>query len=368
MRIAQLIDTLKWGGAQKMQILLAQTLAERDMPLTVISLDAPQSNSLADQLCTLGALVVHIPGKLRSFSRFRKLQDFLHRGQFDVMQSQLSYANILGPLAGRLAGVPVVASLRSAGIDMRHYHPVRHRLESLVLRFVPQRVMSNSYAGALAHRRRLGGRRIDVLPNAIDMPPEYSESERRAVRAELMGDPNQMLIISVGRLAPPKGYTDLIQAFSMIHPHFPQAFLAIVGGGNLQASLQNQIDSLNLSSHILLTGQRSDVPRLLAAGELFVNASHWEGMSVAVLEAMAAGLPVIASNVGDTARVLASGTGLIVPPRQPDELAAAMLELLGDPNRRAKMGRQARLHVQRNYNLQAWTERLLALYKEVATQ
>ena len=116
---------------------------------------------------------------------------------------------------------------------------------------------------------------------------------------------------------------------------------------------------------VILLGVRNDVPRLLAAGDIFVSASHWEGLPVAVLEAMAVGLPVVATSVGDVPDVVVPGTGLIVPPHQPAALATTIRTLLDDPEQGRQLGMAGRAHVVRNYAIEAWADKLLKLYSEL---
>ena len=110
---------------------------------------------------------------------------------------------------------------------------------------------------------------------------------------------------------------------------------------------------------------RNDVQRLLAASDIFVNASHREGLPVAVLEAMAAGLPVVATNVGELPLVIVKGTGIVVPPKQPDAMAQAVCALLENPEQRRAYGLAAQAHVTRHYSLTHWIEQHLVLYNDL---
>jgi glycosyltransferase involved in cell wall biosynthesis len=369
MRVAQMIDNLEWGGAQKMLVQLSGKLSERGIQVTLVSLYPPDGSPFRQQILDAGLRVETFAGAgLFDLARLSRLEGWLRAEKFDLLQTYLTYANILGALAGRLAGIPVVASLRSAGLDPQHYHPLRYNLESWLLRHAAERVLVNGYSIAEAHRPRLGGTPIDVIPNAISLPGRLTAQERAQVRQEWMGTDSlhRPVLISVGRLVAPKGYSDLIQAFETVTHSFPQACLWIVGGGDLLPDLQAQVHSLGLEEHVRLTGPRQDVPRLLAAADVYVNASHWEGMSVAILEALAAGLPVIATRVGDAGRIITPLTGRLVPPQRPDLLAEAMLELLRQPQRWDEMGAAGRELVGREYNLEKWTDCFVDLYRGLA--
>jgi len=367
MRIAQVIDTLGWGGAQKMMVSLSSSLHERNFDVTVISLGAEDA-PFAVQLRQLGVPFICIPSKhLIDPLRFRRLVGVLRHGSFDLIQSYLTYANILGGMAGALAGVPVIASLRNTDGNRGDYNTLRFELETWVLRHLVRRVVANGYAIADVHRVRVGRTSIDVIPNTVPLPGLLSDAERVSVRAELTNGCTGPIVISVGRMAAAKGYPDLLSAFAAIAPRFSDASLVIVGGGKLMPQLREQVRSLGMEGRIFLKGTRNDVPRLLMASDVYVSASHWEGMSVALLEAMAAGLPVVATTVGDAPRMVIDGTGLLVKPHQPDELANAMAELLANPLRCKLLGAAGRAHVAARYDRDAWVQAFIDLYKEVTS-
>jgi len=365
MRIAQMIDSLNWGGAQKMQVFLAETLRPLGIDLTVISLRPTSNSTIPDLLKEAGAKVVIFPFmKLFTPGSFVELTRFLYQERFDLVHAHLTYSNIVGPLAGRLVGTPTIASLRSAGTDPRYFHPRRMRVEAFVLRHVATRVMGNGWEVARVGEQR-SGRSVDVLPNAIDPIPPIPAEERLVLRREILGDPERLMVISVARLSLPKGFADLINAFDRVRRAHPQAALVIAGGGTLHEALKAQIEALGLQEHVYLLGVRNDVPHLLGAADVYVNSSHWEGLPVTVLEAMASGLPLVATTVGDTPNVVVPGTGLLVPPFQPQALADALCQLLGSAELRQQLGQAALAHIKNNYNRTAWRRNLLELYAKV---
>jgi glycosyltransferase involved in cell wall biosynthesis len=263
-----------------------------------------------------------------------------------------------------LTGTPVIASLRTAGYDLRYHSAARWQLETWVLRYGAQRIMAVGYVVADVNRERLPGKHITVVPNAVFPPPDMPPDEQLALRTELAGDSSRPILISVGRLELPKGFSDLLVAMAILRETHPRAILLIAGDGKLRAELTAQITELKLDRHVKLLGIRNDVPRLLAASDIYVNSSHWEGLPVSVLEAMAAGLPVVATNVGDTPRVVVDGTGMIVPPKQPELVASTLRSLLDDPGQMHAIGEKARLHIASHHSPEAWFNQLLTLYKD----
>jgi glycosyltransferase involved in cell wall biosynthesis len=210
----------------------------------------------------------------------------------------------------------------------------------------------------------LAGKDIRVVPNSVELPPRVSSEERRAIRTELAGNPDDPLVITVGRLTPQKGYKDLLAAFSRVARDFPHTRLLIVGQGRLHAELQRRIAELGLEQQVQMLGLRTDVPHLLAASDIYVNSSLWEGLSEAMLEAMAAGLPVVATAVGDAPWVVVDGAGCLAPPGQPERLAEALSELLADPERRHRFGAAARQYALCNHDPSAWAGRILDIYED----
>lgn len=365
MRIAQMIDSLNWGGAQKMQLFLAETLRPLEIEQTVISLGPSPNSTLPALLEKNGVRVVNFPfPKLFSPGSFARLVRFLRQERFDLLHAHLTYANIIGPTAGKLSGTPVIASLRSAGTDPRYFPPRRVRIENFTLRRLATRVMGNGWEVARVGFQRTR-REIDVLPNAIDPIPPIPAEQRLALRRDITGDPERPLIFSVARLSLPKGFPDLINAFAALRQTYPQAALAIAGGGTLYEQLKAQIGQMELVGHAHLLGLRQDVPHLLHAADIYVNSSHWEGLPVTVLEAMACGLPLVATAVGDTPNVVTPGTGLLVPPAQPEALTQALCKLMADSGLRQQMGRAALAHIKAHYNRAQWRRNLLELYAKV---
>jgi glycosyltransferase involved in cell wall biosynthesis len=368
MRIAQLLDTLNWGGAQKMQLFLVKSLRPLGIDVTVISLNHSPASPLPADLRAAGARVVTFSfPKLFNPIAFLKLTRFLRRERFDLMQGYLTYSNILGSLAGRLSGTPFIGSFRNAGYDPARIRARRATLASYCLRHFANGIIANGYAVAEFGHQQVGEQiPIDVLPNAVDVNviPQLSQQERLTLRRELIGDADRVLILSVGRLTPQKGFDHLLQAFARVYEKHPNAALVIAGTGRLLDALNAQIHALGLDGYAELLGQRDDVPRLLAVADVYVNSSLLEGTPVSVLEAMAAGLPIVATSVGDTPYLLDSASGILVPPAQPDALAEALTGLLQDPERCSSMGRAARARVEKEFSPQAWTRNLLTLYSK----
>jgi glycosyltransferase involved in cell wall biosynthesis len=360
----QIIDQLRpVGGAERLQTTFAEAVRDEDVELTVVTLHDNDPASVRE-LEDLGARVVDFASpRFLSPGRARALSRFLRSGRFDVVHTHLVRSTILGCLVGRSAGIPTVATL----------HNVRRRVqkwglllavESAVLRRATDRVVAVGWETARVHGARIG-RDIEVIPNAVGELAPLSAAERAAVRLELGVPEDAPLALSVGRLHPQKGFPDLLRAFERVVAVQPDAHLRIAGIGRQRSELSRQIRSSALADRVELLGLRRDVPRLLGAADVYVSAALWEGLPVAILEAMAAGLPVVATRVGDVPRVVGPGMGALVEAGDAEGLADASIALLTDPALRRRQGTAARAHVRACFGREAWAARWLSLYRDL---
>jgi L-malate glycosyltransferase len=364
-RVAHLIDSLKVGGAQKLQVSFARAGRERDLEMSIISLANTSDTPVLEELAAIQVPIVTFPAKkLFNFERLSKLYRFCRENKFDVIQTHLCTANILGPLIGRACGIPVVATLHSASFDPRFYKRGRYTLESRALRHGATRVVGVGNVVAQANQARVGRRKIHVIPNAIVATERFSAEARTQKRNELALQ-NAIIFISVGRLSLPKAYPDLLRAFAIVHARQSSARLLIVGTGQMQEEVTSLIQQLNLNDSVTLLGQRSDVPALLNAADVYVSSSHWEGLPVAILEAMSAGLPIASTSVGDIPKVVSSNSGILVPPRDIESLADAMIELACNPECRKQMSASAKDYVEKHHSPQIWIDQYISLYQEL---
>ncbi len=360
-RVVQMIDSLWTGGAEQMQLTYARASLARGIQPTIIMLRDYPGTVLPEHIRKSGARLLEFPGTgLVDPVRISRLARFLRRERVDVLHVHLSYAIIVGSMAALLAGVPVVATLHTAGASKRP------RLEALMLRLAARRVIAVGPTVAEAYRQKLGNKPIEIVLNPVEKSTVPSEHEARCLRTELIGDPSRPLIVSAGRLQLEKGFEHLLQAMQILRETHPKAFLAIAGTGTLGDELESQIRRRGLDGHAKLLGLRDDVRSILAVADVYANSSLVEGLPIAVLEAMAAGRPVVATRVGDLPLVLNPDRGVLVSPGEPRELAQALGALLDDPAARAAMGERAREYVIQHHGSDAWFSQLLKIYEKAA--
>jgi glycosyltransferase involved in cell wall biosynthesis len=366
MRVAILIDSLKVGGAQKLVSAYAANAAEHDLVPIIITLREDNAPFIVDAIHSTGIKLIHLPqASLFSAGRFRKLVGLLRQERVDLVQTHLTYANILGTLAAHSAGIPVIATLHSIAVRKGWKAKLLRAIENFVLQKYATRILAVGRVVADANQGSFGKRKVDVIQNGIPKPKFPPLNERDRLRREIAGDGSSSIVITVGRFTRAKGYEDMVEAIRLLQQKASSPKLVMVGSGTTVDTIKNQIDDLDLNQSIILTGEREDVPSLLALSDVYASSSHREGLPLAVLEAMMAGLPVVATSVGDIPNVVTEETGVVVPPHRPELLAEALEDLLKNPKKREAMGQAAYRRAMNEYSVDAWMKKHLALYREV---
>lgn len=220
--------------------------------------------------------------------------------------------------------------------------------------------VSETLRAQLAHDLRLPPRRIRYIPNGV---PCDVTGCREALRKELGLSDSDRLVVAIGNLYPIKGHRYLIEALARLRQRHPELHVAIAGRGDEEGPLREQAEALGMHDRVHLLGLRPDVPDLLAAADVFAMPSLSEGLPMALLEAVFAQTPVVASAVGAIPDVLEHGVGgMLVPPGESQRLAAAIDELLASPVAAAGMAAHARKNAIAIYSLDAMVERYLEVY------
>jgi glycosyltransferase involved in cell wall biosynthesis len=288
-------------------------------------------------------------GDLRQIGRLIRglwrLWLLLRRERINVVEAFTHDSNLLGVPLAWLARVPVRIATHHGKIE--GLPPWRQRLHSWLVNIGIARalVAVSEQTRRTAIDEGVRADRIVVIPNGVT-PLDMSSVDRADARAALRLDGNDIFLLSTGRLTYQKGHEFLVQAMSKVIRHFPNAKAGICGEGPLRPQLQSQILELGLSGHVRLLGTRDDVSPLLAAADIFVLPSRWEGLSIALMEAMAAGVPVVATRVDGVKDLITEGVhGLLVPPEDSERLEESILQLLADPQMRKRMGSAAQAYV-----------------------
>ncbi|MEM7191312.1 MAG: glycosyltransferase [Pseudomonadota bacterium] len=310
-------------------------------------------------------------GPLRMVGGAAKLYGLTRRFKPSIVHFFLPAPYILGAPVSILAGVPKkIMSRRSLNDYQRNWpgaasaeHMLHARMDLLMgnARSITQELQQEGVADD----------KIRLIYNGVRSSPlnERRENVRKEMRDALGITDDALVITVIANLHPYKGHLDLIAALAEVSGDIPNNWkLLIVGqdSGN-RAKVESAIDQASLHNHIQMLGARSDVPRILAATDIgALTPTRNEGLSNAILESMAAGLPLVVSDVGGNAEVVANGqTGLVVPPNDPQALGAALRDLMQDTGRRRAFGEAARARAKTNFSLSRQVDQYCEAYREL---
>ena len=283
-----------------------------------------------------------------------ELADEFRREQADILCVHGYKAGLLGRIAARRAGLPVVAVSRGWTYEcprVRFYE----LLDRINLRWMDRVVCVSHGQAAKVRKAGVPQRKVVVIPNAIDLARFATPDQ--AARAELEGlfpRPVRRIVGAAGRLSPEKGFLDLIDAAAMVCGRDPEVGFVLFGEGVLRADLTERINDWRLAEKFLLAGFRPDLDRLLPALDLLVQSSYTEGMPNVILEACAAGVPVVATAVGGTPEILGNDlASQLVPAENPHAMGRHILETLADEVRRRDLGIRGQRNVRERFTFTA---------------
>ena len=350
------------GGTERHLARLLPALARRGFAPRVWNAGETGEAQVVLERSGIPVRTMSLPDSLRQIRRLAPPAGALARHRPALVHSYLYGCHWIDALLVRLVGVPYVGARRN----------LAHWREGAVLareRWRDRRsaaIVANSEAvAAVARQEGAPADRLVVIPNGVDMPAADPEARSRA-RAELGLGPAERVVGSVGSLKAIKDPVTLLEAFARLVAGGAADRLVLIGAGPLLAPLRDRARALGCADRLLLTGARVEPEALLGAFDVFALASRTEGFSNALVEAMAAGLPVVATRVGGNVEaVLAGETGELVAPGDAGEMAVALAALLGDPARAARLGTAARLRVARHYSAAAMVEAHGALYSRL---
>lgn len=366
MKISHVVENLERGGLERMVIDLA--LAQRAAGHEVRVACLFQRGALAGELEAQG-IAVAACGKrtgldLRALARLRR---WLRAGRGGVLHTHNATAHYHAVLAACGLRFARVLNTRH-GMGLPASRGVRLYRWSLVRTDVVATVCQAARATAVANGLRPAGG-VVAMPNGIRVAAfaPASADAHRALAALLGFAPGARMAGIVGRLNAVKDHAGLLQAFARVSAVLPDAALVVVGDGPLRAELEALAARLGIAPRVRFLGDRSDVHRLLPGLDAFVLSSRSEGYSMALLEASAAGLPIVATDVGGNGEIVAHGrTGLLVPAGDPAALAGALQAVLADPAAARAMGQAGREWALREATLEAMAARYERLYRDGA--
>jgi glycosyltransferase involved in cell wall biosynthesis len=297
-----------------------------------------------------------------------RLAAWLSRERASVLHCHDFYTNVVGSLAARFVGVPWIVSRRDLGVWGRAVH---RQLLAAVTRLAPA-VLCNSRAARdlVVNREGVPSERVHVVPNGLSLERFDTELRKPPQTPVPRLDGSAPIVAIVANLKLlVKGHGNFLQAAAEVHRVMPEVRFLLVGDGELRPAIELQALRLGLGDVVIFTGYRTDVPALLARSTIAVSSSSSEGLSNAIMEAMAAERPVVATAVGGSVELVQDGrTGFLVPSGEPALMAARILTLLRAPTQAADMGRAGRRRIEDEFSARRLSERVTSLYVSLAEQ
>lgn len=358
MRILEIVSARGINGVSKHVIDVCIELRKRGHEVTVLGYPGAWALETAAQL----EFQILVSDMHRwPTDELRRVARFIHQNQIEVVHTHMSKANFFGVLLRWYAGTPSVATAHSCHLQL-HW-------------------MANNFVIAVSEATRryhrlvnlVPGSRIKTIHNSIQLPSEVlrqqSQAIRNRVRSSLGIQPNDFTIGLVGRIAPQKGQLTMVEAMPAILATLPQARLLLIGGFDTPdylAQIQRQLDVHHLEDRVQMLGMRSDVLELLNGIDLLAQPSLWESFPISMLEGMAAGVPIVATDVGGVRECLQHNrSGLLVPPKNPEELSSAILKLAASPELCARLVNEAKKVVRLQFAPESQTDKLEAVLESV---
>jgi glycosyltransferase involved in cell wall biosynthesis len=365
-RILLLSTSMGMGGADKLLLTAAQVLRARGYEVRIISLTPlgpmgreAQASGIPTESLEMRRGFPDPRGLVRLARRVRAWRP-------DIVHSHMVHANLMARALRLVVPIRVLVSTihniyEGGRLWMAAYKLTNGLVDQMT-------IVSQAAAERFIRERIVPEKLLRVIPNGVDLDLfEQPSPEARRARRRALGADEEFVWLAVGRFEIAKDYPNMLRAFAQVRQQQPRTVLLLVGRGSLQRETEALARSLGLGDAVRFLGVRQDVPEVMTAVDGFVLSSAWEGMPMVLLEAAAAGLPIVATRVGGNHEVVREQvSGYLVPPQDSNALASAMLRLAGLPEaQRRSIGAAGREHVRSNYGLQSVAERWEELYQEV---
>jgi glycosyltransferase involved in cell wall biosynthesis len=362
--VVHVIGSLRVGGAERQLLNYLGAADREDFRHTVLCLREPGPLAPAAAEMGIGVQVLrprtrYAPWSVWSLARWLREQDVA------VLHTHMHQPSLWGRLAGLMAGTPVMLTTEHGREAWKG--PLRVAVDRLLSRVTSRHIAVSAEGRQTRIRReRIDPRRIVLIPNGIPLPSRPNDPAVAArIRREFGVAAEAPLLGSVGRVVAEKGYEDMLAALSGLVTTHPGIRWLVVGEGDRQTELERIARRSGLGEVVIWAGQRDDVTEILHALDLWVMCSVSEGLPVALLEAMAARLPIVATRVGGIPDAVADHEeARLVSPGVPDDLAQAIVGLLDDRAEASKLAEAARARAKRDYGIVGVAARIEALYRE----
>ena len=369
MRVLFLTTIMGMGGADQQLLTIVDGLRARGHEVMIVSLASLGPMGLEARQLGIATESLGMRRGVPDPRGLVRLARLVRAWRPDVLHSHMVHANLLARAVRLIAPVPALVSTIHSVYDGGLLRMAAYRLTNGLVDQMT--IVSQAAADRFIAEGIIPQELLRVVPNAVDtdrfrsVPPGTRESVRRSLGIE-----GQFAWLAVGRFEVAKDYPNMLYAFARVHERHPEALLLVVGRGSLQPETEALTITLGLAGSVHFLGVRRDIPEVMSAADGYVMSSAWEGMPIVLLEAAAAGLPIVATRVGGNPEVVRDEeTGFLVPPRDSESLGWAMLRLmrLSETERRT-LGDRGSEYIRTHYGLSRALERWEELYREVLSR
>jgi len=369
-KVLHLISGDLWAGAEAQAEMLLSWLKRN--PELEVSAIIFNEGRLSQKLKSLDIPVYLLDEKRNnSLLLFMKVRKILSKDRIQILHTHRYKENVIGGLAGSSSGVPcLVQTVHGLKEPFRGIRKMKADLYNLLdrwtTRFLFDQMILVSSQQCGRFEERLNGRRTVCIHNGVDLQKIKANKSRIEVRRNLGIDKDSPLIGTAGRLVPVKGLNYLLKATKLMQSESPRLKVLIIGDGPERKSLEDTVSKLGIDSQVI-TGEREDVYDLISAMDLFVLPSLSEGIPMALLEAIALEVPVVASAVGGIPEVIIhQSTGFLVQPKEEQALADACLHLLGKRASAKALAREAKKTLKAKFSAETMAQKVSQLYEVLA--
>ncbi len=365
MRVLFLSTSMGMGGADQQLLSGARKLREWGHEVSIVSLTPLGPMGLEARTEGFPTESLEMPRGMPDPRGLVRLARIVRAWRPDVVHSHMVHANLMARALRIIAPVPALVSTIHNIYEGGPHLMTAYRLSNALVDRMT--IISEAAADRFIRDGIIPEKLLTVVPNGVDADEfQRVPAGTRTRQRVSLGVDDRFVWLAVGRFETAKDYPTMLRAFVRIRALEPRAILLLVGRGALQAETEAMVQSLDLTDAVRFLGVRRDVAEVMSAADGYVMSSAWEGMPMVLLEAAAAGLPIVTTAVGGNREVVEDEvSGYVVPPDQPDALGQAMLRVMGlsDGARRA-MGSAGQARVQSRYGLARVAERWEALYVE----
>ncbi len=377
--VLHVITRLIVGGAQENTMYTAALLDPRRYAVDVLS--GPQTGSegsLIDEVRSFGTHLTIMPALVREVNPAQdvrallELTGLMRRKRYTIVHTHSSKAGVLGRLAAKLARVPVIVHTVHGWSFHDRMSPAKRTFYVLLERLaasvgdamivVAQPDIEKGLRHHISRREH-----YHLIRSAIPLDEfDPQRVDREAVRRELGIPLNAPVLGNVGRFSPQKNPLDWVRVAEQVARSVPETYFLLVGDGPLRPQVEAALRQAHLTEHTILTGLRRDVPRMMAATDVFLLTSLWEGLPRVIPQAMAMGVPVIANRADGTVEAIRHGeTGYLCQPGELDTMRDYCVTLLRDPALRHTMGTRGQTFARREFDVRHMVAQIAALYEQL---